>query len=250
MRTTTGTAAAAVTPNSKTAVRQRRCPEGLVGNSHRRIVVAGLKVFAAFVVACTFAPAAAAVGGNYVIQGGTSYERLQVHEALDASSFNWSLVPATITIVIDPSITRDQSVSGEIFLDPALLDSGDFGWGVVQNEYAQQVDLFLLTDAQHAIFNSALGGTAWCYTDEPGLQLAQYGCERFASTLAWAYWSSPLNCIQPAYAGAVAAGMSPAAFRAFLTSQLGEPTVSQVLTTRQTQSSKKTSPKRTARGLE
>jgi hypothetical protein len=221
-----------------------RTPESLIQNPPRRFGAPALKVFAAFVAACTFAPAAAATGGNYVFQGGTPYQQSQVRQALDASSFNWSLVPETITIDIDPAVTRDQSIPGEIFLNPDLLDSGEFGWGVVQNEYAHQVDLFLLSDAQHAIFNTALGGTAWCYADQPGLQLAQYGCERFASTLAWAYWTVPVNCIQPAYVGSVAAGMSPAAFRAFLTSQLGEPTVSQVHTTRQTQAVKKSSIKR------
>jgi hypothetical protein len=239
--TTTGNTAGAIAPDSRAAV---------LNDSSRWIVLAALKVVAAVVVACAFAPLALASGGNYVIQGGTAYQQLQVHQALDASSFNWSLVPTTITIDIDPSVTRDQSIPGEIFLDPVLLDAGEFGWGAVQNEYAQQVDLFLLTDAQHAIFNSALGGTAWCYTDESGLQLAQYGCERFASNLAWAYWTSPMNCIQPADVGSVAAGMSPAAFRALLTSQLGMSTISQVPVVRQTQSVKMLAPKRTSRGIE
>jgi hypothetical protein len=239
VRTTTGNTAGPVAPTTQAAV-----------HSPRRLALVALKIVAALAVACTFAPGALASGGNYVIQGGTPYQQLQVHEALDASSFNWSLVPETITIDIDPTVTRDQSIPGEIFLDPTLLDSGEFGWGAIQNEYGQQVDLFLLTDAQHAIFNTALGGTAWCYADESGLQLQQYGCERFASNLAWAYWTSPMNCIQPAYAGAVAAGMSPAAFRAFLTTQLGVPTMSQVHAARQTESVKTLSPKRTSRGIE
>lgn len=250
MCTTTGNAAGAIAPITQAAVLDCCSAERLADNSSRRGVLTAVKILAALIVACVFAPGALASGGNYVIQGGTAYEQLQVHEALDASSFNWSLVPETITIDIDPSVTRDYSLQGEIFLDPALLDSGEFGWGAVQNEYGHQVDLFLLTDAQHAIFNTALGGSAWCYTDESGLQLAQYGCERFASNLAWAYWTSPMNCIQPAYVGAVASGMSPAAFRAFLTNQLGMPTVSQVNTIRQTLSVKKLPLKRTSKGIE
>jgi hypothetical protein len=237
--TITGNNAGANAPLSKAVVMECRTPESLKRNPPRRVALPALKVFAAFVAACVVAPAASASGGNYVFQGGTPYQQLQVREALDASSFNWNLVTEQITIDIDPSITRDQSIQGEIFLNPSLLNAGQLAWGVVQNEYAHQVDMFLLTDAQHAIFNSALGGTAWCYADEAGLQLSQYGCERFASTLAWAYWQSPVNCIQPAYVGVVAAGMSPAAFRAFLTSQLGTPTVDAVQTTRQTQSVKK-----------
>lgn len=250
MCTTTGNAAGAIAPDSRAAVLGCQSGARPANNSSRRVVLAAIKAFAALVLACMFAPGALASGGNYVIQGGTAYQQLQVHEALDASSFNWSLVPETITIHIDPSIARDQSIPGEIFLNPTLLDSGEFGWGAVQNEYGQQVDLLLLSNAQHAIFNTALGGTAWCYGDESGLQLQQYGCERFASNLAWAYWTSPMNCIQPAYVGAVASGMSPAAFRAFLTTQLGVPTVSQAYATRQTLSVKKLSPKRTSRGIE
>ncbi len=169
-----------------------------------------------------FSGTAFAAGGNYVFDGGTAYQQQQVRQALSASSFNWSLVTQQITISIDPSVTRDEAIPGEIFLDPALLDSGEFSWGVVQNEYAHEVDFFLLTDVQHAIFNTALGGTAWCYEDQAGLKLAQYGCERFASTLAWAYWQSPENCIQPSYVGDVI-GMAPAAFRALMATLLGIP---------------------------
>ena len=51
---------------------------------------------------------------------------------------------------------------------------------------------------------------------------AEYGCERFASTLAWAYWQSPDNCMQPSeVADAESAAMAPAAFRALMTSLLG-----------------------------
>lgn len=239
MRTITGSNAGANARPSEAVVTECRTPKSQERNSRRRPALPALKVFAALVAACVVAPAASASGGNYVFQGGTPYEQLQVREALDASSFNWNLVTEQITIDIDPSVTRDQSIRGEIFLNPSLLDAGQVTWGVVQNEYAHQVDLFLLTDAQHAIFNSALGGTAWCYADQAGLQLSQYGCERFASTLAWAYWQSPVNCIQPAYVGDVAAGMPPAAFRALLTSQLGTPTVDAVHTTRQTESAKK-----------
>jgi len=180
-----------------------------------------ITLLAAVAAALAASGSALAAGGNYVFNGGTPSEQQQVRLALNASSFNWSLVTEQITIDIDPSVTRDQAIPGEIFLDPNLLDSGEFSWGVVQNEYANEVDFYLLTDAQDAIFNAALGGTVWCYADQAGLQLAQYSCERFASTLAWSYWQSPENCIQPAYVGAEAAGMAPAAFRALVTSQLG-----------------------------
>jgi len=162
-----------------------------------------------------------ASGGSYVFDGGTAYQQQQVRAALNASSFNWSLVPEQITIHIAP-IAVDQSTPGDIFLDPDLLNAGEFSWGVVQEEYANQVDFFLLPSQDHATVNAALGGTAWCYGDEAGLQLAQYGCERFAATLTWSYWQSPENCMQPSeVAGGVSSAMAPAAFRALVTSLLG-----------------------------
>jgi len=158
-----------------------------------------------------------AAGGRYMIEGGTTSERQQVTEALAASSFDWSAVPQTITITIEPNIVS-QAVPGRIWLDADLLDSGEFSWGVVQNEYAHQVDFYLLDDAQRAQLTSALGAAAWCYGDQPGLTLGQAGCERFASTLAVAYWPSPDNCIRSADD---LAPLAPAAFRALLVGMLG-----------------------------
>ena len=50
---------------------------------------------------------------------------------------------------------------------------------------------------------------------------AEYGCERFASTLAWAYWQSAGNCMSPAMLGLESSSISPAAFRALLVTVLG-----------------------------
>ena len=77
--------------------------------------------------------------------------------------------------------------------------------------------------------------------------MTQYGCERFASTLAWAYWQDPENCIRPSETDGISGGMAPAAFRALLTSTLGvetqvapapvsAPARSDTFTTRQTAS--------------
>jgi hypothetical protein len=169
---------------------------------------------------------AEAAGGNYVFQGGTPAEQSQVRQALAASSFNWSVVPGQITIEIAPT-PASEAIPGKIFLDPDLLDSGEFSWGVVQHEYAHQVDFALFNDTIHAQLNTLLGGTAWCYGDASVLQHNQYGCERFASTLAWAYWQSPQNCMKPSAVSGESAAMAPAAFRALMTSLLGAGTQSQ-----------------------
>jgi hypothetical protein len=175
----------------------------------------------AFASALVLVGTASAAGGNYVFDGGTAYQQQQVRQALTASSFNWSVIPGTITVHITPDFTS-EAIPGAIFLDPNLLNSGEFAWGVVQHEYAHEVDFALFNDATRAALTTKLGATAWCYGDSPTLAHGQYGCERFASTLAWAYWQSPENCMQPSeVAGAESAAMAPAAFRTLMTSLLG-----------------------------
>jgi len=183
-----------------------------------------LVLFAGLLLASAAIPSTGlAAGGNYTIVGGNAFERSQVRQALAASSFNWSVVPGPITITITPE-PASQAVPGNIFVDPELLDMGQFSWGVVQHEYAHQVDFALLTDDARAQLEQALGGTAWCYGDAV-LPHSQYGCERFASTLAWAFWQSPSNSMSPATIGGESSGMAPAAFRALITAILGAPSV-------------------------
>jgi hypothetical protein len=163
---------------------------------------------------------AGATGGHYLFDGGTPAEQQQVRAALSASSFDWSLVPGPVTIHIG-GFTLQEAGPGEIFLDARLLDSGPFAWGVVQHEYAHQVDFSLLDDAARARLGAALGTGTWCYAGPLELRHDQYGCERFASTLAWSYWQSPENCMNPAALGGESGAISPAAFRALLVSVIG-----------------------------
>src|SRR6266849_1334883 len=86
----------------------------------------------------TAAPALAG-GGNYVFAGGTPKQQSQVRSALEASAFNWNLVSAQITIHIAPGI-NSEATTGDIWLDANLLNAGRFSWGIVQHEYAHQVD--------------------------------------------------------------------------------------------------------------
>jgi hypothetical protein len=165
---------------------------------------------------------ASARGGHYVFDGGTPAQQSQVVQALVASSFDWSVVPATITIRIAPGIASEAS-PGYIDLDSDLLDAGIFSWGVVQHEYAHQVDFFLLDASKRAFLARRLGGAAWW---EDAAQAAQspngtlaHGAqtgERFASTLAWSYWPSRLNSMRPTSRKDESAAMAPAAFRALL----------------------------------
>jgi hypothetical protein len=166
-------------------------------------------------VACLAFPAATAgAGGSYTFDGGTRKDRETVAAALRASSFDWSVIPGPIAIHIvrgEPS----RSIPHEIWLDGDLLDAGEFAWGVVQHEFAHQVDYLLLNPAQRALLLKRLGGRDWCY-GTPGLAHDQYGCERFASTLAWSYWPSPENSMRPTGRSDESAAMAPAKFRALI----------------------------------
>ncbi len=180
-----------------------------------------------FVLAALALPGQAlAGGGNYVFDGGTARERATVRAALDASSFNWSLVPGTVTIHV-ARVGTSYATAGHIWLDAWLLAGERFSWGIVQHEYAHQVDFLLLgTDARRQ-FQGLLGGRAYC-GETPGVAHGDNTCERFASTLAWAYWPSRDNPLRPASATDEAAAMPAATFRALLATLLG-PNVASVL---------------------
>ncbi|MDX6477307.1 MAG: hypothetical protein QOH95_2818 [Gaiellaceae bacterium] len=172
-----------------------------------------------------FAQSALAGGGSYTFAGGTAKEQATVHSALEASSFSWSLIPRTITIHIG-HVGDSYSTYGDIYLDSSLLDSGRFAWGVVQHEMGHQVDFFLLDDAKRMQMQQLLGGSDWCYSVS-GLQHSDYGCERFASELAWAYWQSPDNSMKPNGPKDEAGAIPAAEFRAVLTQMIGAPVVPQ-----------------------
>jgi hypothetical protein len=166
---------------------------------------------------------ALASGGNYTFAGGTPAEQATVHAALQASSFNWGLIPSTITINIG-TYGDSYSTYGNVYLDSSLLDSGRFSWGVVQHEMGHQVDFFLFDDTKRAQLDTALGGQNWCYSVQ-GLAHSAYGCERFASELAWAYWPSADNSMKPGPGNTEAGAMPVVAFRALLAQMLGVPSV-------------------------
>jgi hypothetical protein len=177
-----------------------------------------------------FAQSALAGGGTFAFSGGTAKEQATVHSALEASSFDWSLIPSTITIHIG-TYGDSYSTYGQVFLYASLLDSGRFAWGVVQHELAHQVDFFLLDDAKRAQLLQLLGGKDWCYSVS-GLKHSDYGCERFASELAWAYWGSPDNSMKPSSSADEAGAIPVAQFRAVLAQLIGAPNVAQPSTTK------------------
>jgi hypothetical protein len=170
----------------------------------------------ALVAACLGACAQSASAGSasVVFAGGTPAEQANVRAALAASSFDWSLLPQAVTVHVG-SYGSSYSTPGNTYLDASLLDSGRYAWGVVQHELGHQVDFLLLDDAKRAILQQQLGGKDWCYTTA-GLAHADHGCERFASELAWAYWPSADNVMDPAQTNGESNAMAPGAFRTLL----------------------------------
>lgn len=178
--------------------------------------VAALCAAASLVLPAAAIPA----GGSYVFDGGTRAQRQAVIFALEASSFDWDVVPGPIVVHIVRG-AASEAAPGEIWLDADLLDAGRFAWGVVQHEYAHQVDYLRLDDAQRARLLELLGGRDWCY-GVTGLRHAEYGCERFASTLAWSYWQSPDNCMRPTSPRDESAALPTRQFKTLLGSMLRE----------------------------
>jgi hypothetical protein len=185
-------------------------------------MVAGLAGFAALALAGT----AGARGGHYAFDGGTARQQAEVRVALEVSSFDWSVVPATVTIHLHRG-SGSYATPGAIWIDTDLLTSGTFAYGPIQHEYAHQIDFFLLDDAKRQVLSAALGARAW--SDSPGAARlhgsdhASLGSERFASTLAWSYWQSPANSLMPTSSKDESAAMAPASFRALLARVLGIP---------------------------
>jgi hypothetical protein len=161
---------------------------------------------------------AAAAGGNALFDGGTPRQQAQVRSALGASAFDFNRLPV-VTVHIKPGI-QTQSQPGHVWLDARLLDAGRFSWATVQDEFAHQVDFLLLDDVKRAVLNTALGGKDWCY-GVAGLGHSAYGCERFSSVFAWAFWPAADNPYKPSSAKDESAAMPPAKFRALLGSLLG-----------------------------
>lgn len=178
--------------------------------------------FAATVAAALVLPASAlAGGGDYVFQGATPAERSTVRAALEASSFDWDLVPQRITIHVG-RIGVSHARPGHIYLDRDLLATGRFAWPTIMDEYAHQVDFFVLGPDERALLQERLAAQAWCY--EIGfLPHSAYGCERFSSMLAWAYWPAPESSYRPRSASDETAAMPAPQFRRLLSTLVGAP---------------------------
>jgi hypothetical protein len=118
-----------------------------------------------------------------------------VRAALERSRFDWDAVDEKITIRILNCGCAGAS-PGEIVLDEEILTDPRFGlrygWGIVQHEYAHQVAFFFFDARARRRVQGWLGGGDWCYEGESAAA-DDHACERFASSLAWAYWPRRRN---------------------------------------------------------
>ena len=167
-------------------------------------------------------PGSALAGGcDYGFEGAGPAERSTVRAALNASAFDWSIVPQHVTIHVGP-YGVSHSTPGDIWLDRGLLGAGRFSWATVMDEYAHQIDFQVLDAPRRALLQEKLGTSAWCY-ETADLSHGANGCERFASMVAWAYWPSKDNAYRPASPTDESASMRPAEFRSLLSSLVGMP---------------------------
>ncbi len=174
-------------------------------------------VAAAALLLANAATATGATVPTMLFQGGTKAEQAQVIKALAASTFDWRLLPQTVTVHI-ANYGSSYATAGDVYLDAQLLDSGTFAWGVVLHEFGHQVDFLVLPQTGRDQLDQLLGGVAW----NGGQTTAhdQIGAERFASVFAWTYWQNAENAISPKQASEAAAA-TPAAFQAALATALG-----------------------------
>jgi hypothetical protein len=181
-----------------------------------------LRRLAATVTAALALPASAlAGGGDYVFQGASSAERSTVRAALSASSFDWGIVPERVTIHVG-DVGSSHATPGHIWLDRGLLATGRFAWATVMDEYAHQIDFLVLDSTHRSILQQRLGARAWCYEVE-GLHHGAYGCERFSSMVAWAYWPSKESSYRPRSAADETSAMPAGQFRQLLSALVGAP---------------------------
>ena len=93
---------------------------------------------------------ALAGGGDYGFEGAGPAERSTVRAALNASAFDWSIVPQHVTIHVGP-YGVSHSTPGDIWLDRGLLGAGRFSWATVMDEYAHQIDFQVLDASSRAV---------------------------------------------------------------------------------------------------
>jgi hypothetical protein len=161
------------------------------------------------VLAALFVPAKAQAGGGaYVFSGGSEAARAQVRAALEASSFDWSLVSATVTFRIANCGCAGSS-PGLIVLDETQLAAAPYGraytWAIVQHEYAHQVWDFALDDAARALSGRGFAASTSATSSRASLTMRMPASALRTRSRGR---TGPIRRIRPVGAGQWAAGAS------------------------------------------
>ena len=130
---------------------------------------------------------ALAGGGDYVFDGGTARQQAQVRAALEASSFDWDVVKRQVTVHVGAHGTS-RSTPGHVWLDGGLLDTGRFAWAIVSTSTHTRSTSQCSTPP--IVRGSAPLGAARLVLRGARPRPRDYGCERFATLVSWAYWPS------------------------------------------------------------
>ena len=110
----------------------------------RRRTRLGLCSLCGFLLAAAPAETSSHFGSaTFVVDGATVRERAQIEAALAASSFDWRVLPAVVHVHVRPGV-QARATPGHVWLSSELLASGKFAWAVIQDEFAHQIDFFLL----------------------------------------------------------------------------------------------------------
>jgi hypothetical protein len=160
---------------------------------------------------------AQAAGGNYVVEGGSPEAQATVRAALDASWFDFSRISDRIIVRITHCGCTGAKPGVIVLDEDVILDTSlgaKYAWGLIQHEYAHQVDFFLFQNDDRAALRRILGGKDWCY-ETSGLRHDDHGCERFAEVFSWAFWPTRDN-VQRDDARGVAPKMKAWRFRSIV----------------------------------
>ncbi len=162
-------------------------------------------------LALVFTPPALASGGHYTFSGGSSFDVRRYGQALRVSAFNWSLLEQVVTVRIAPGLASG-AIPGRITPDAPTRQRRIFVACRAARVRASGGLLPARRCGARAVCREARGPDV--VSGRGRLPHGAYGCERFASTLAWAYW--PSAQMRPMSPGDESAAMKPARFRALL----------------------------------
>ena len=123
-------------------------------------------------------------------------QQATVRAALEVSSFDWSVLPARSSSTSRRSAAPTPRPATSTSTARCSTPAASRGASSSTSSHTRSTSSSSTTrSARRSTQRSAAATGA---TASPGLAHSAYGCERFASELAWAYWPSADNSMSPA----------------------------------------------------